>query len=176
MTHPPISPVNGDGAHDPQPGQFTSELRDTQRSARALIALVDHDALKDLSGGTEVLDALAAFENASIPTARQLARAALVGAIEGTGIYMLWNRARRAFMAAAPSVMDMFLEKMEKGAACPYSERLLVESMKGMGMLQQSEPIDDAARTKMLTSDEVQELTDDELRERLHKQTVAETS
>lgn len=166
---------NGNGQHDTPAPQFTAELRDTQRSARALLALVDHDALTDLEGGSDVLESLEQFAQAKIPTARALARAALVGAIESHGIYILWTRARKAFMAAAPAVMDMFLEKMEKGHDCKYSERLLVEAMKGTGMLTVSEPVSDEDRQRMITDEELKQLSDEELRERLNRTTRRES-
>ncbi len=147
---------------------FTKELRETQKSARALLSLVDHEIVADM-GGEDVVEALEQFTSVKIPSARALARAALVGAIEGQQVYILWSRARKAFMAAAPAVMDMFLEKMELGLGCPYSERLLVEAMKGTGMLTASEPVSDEGRTAMITNDEVAQLTDEQLRERLKR-------
>lgn len=167
-----VAPVNGEGTQDSTPGEFTTELRNTQRSAKALIGLVDHDTVKDMQGGEDVLAALEQFAEARIPTAQALARAAFAGAIDNQGIYILWSRARRAFMAAAPAIMDMFLEKMQKGYACDYSERLLVAAMKGTGMLVPSEPVADSDRERMLTEEEVKSLTDDELRTRLQQQNM----
>lgn len=152
----------------PPSASFTKELRDTQKSAKALLKVIDSEAVRDLGVNEEAVQALEEFTNAKIPTARALARAALVGAIPNEGIYLLWNRARKAFMAAGPAIMDMFLEKMELGHNCKYSERLLVEAMKGTGMLTAGEPVSNDDRAAMISSDELRELSDDELRQQLH--------
>lgn len=149
-----------------QAASFTEELRATQRVAGTLLRLIDRTETTALPGGNEVVTALQEFTEAQIPTARALARAALAGAFEQNQIYILWARTRRAFHAAAPAVMDMFLAKMED-EGLPYSERLLVEAMKGMGLLTPSEPTKTGERENMLTRDDARELTEDELNRRL---------
>lgn len=150
---------------------FTKELRETQRSAKALLAVIDSERVKDLGVSDEDIASLAEFATVKIPKARDLARAALVGAIPNEGVFLLWNRARKAFMAAGPAIMDMFLEKMEKGGDCKYSERLLVEAMKGTGMLSASEPVSTEDRAAMISTDELRQLPDDELAQKLRDAT-----
>jgi hypothetical protein len=72
-------------------------------------------------------------------------------------------------MAAGPAVIDMFLAKMEN-EKLPYSERLLVESMKGMGFLVPSTPVDDTARAKQMQPDDIKALPDDALDDMLKAQ------
>lgn len=149
-----------------QAATFTEELRATQRVAGTLLRLIDRTETVALPGGAEAVTALQDFVDAQIPTARALARAALAGAFEQNQIYVLWARTRRAFHAASPAVMDMFLAKMEN-EALPYSERLLVEAMKGLGLLTPSEPTKTGEREDMLTRQDVREMTQEELDRRL---------
>jgi hypothetical protein len=169
MTENVPFPENATGTHtdNANPADFTQELRSTQRSAKALLSIIDTEAVRNIGLDDQAVEELEAFAEAKIPTARALARAALVGAVDSNGIYLLWSRARKAFMAAAPAVMDMFPEKMEKGPGCRYSERLLVEAMKGTGMLTQSEPVNEDDRAAMMTNEEVRGLSDEDLRRKL---------
>ena len=154
----------GDGDFvEPTPGDLTKELRTTQKTTPALLGLIRLQENPD----PDVIQTLEMYEDAHIPRARALARAAFAGAIPAEGIMILWRRAKLAFHAAAPSVMDMYLTKMELGHRCPFSERLLVEAMKGMGILQPTAPVDDEARVKELTSSEVKSMSNDDLMEQL---------
>lgn len=148
------------------PVTFVAELRATQRVAGTLLRLIERTETTALPGGAEVVQALEGFVEAQIPTARALARAALAGAFEQNQIYILWARTRRAFHAASPAVMDMFLAKMEN-EGLQYSERLLVEAMKGLGLLTPSEPTKTGEREDMLTKQDVREMPQDELDRRL---------
>lgn len=156
--------VTPTGAADPV--RFTDELRSTQRVATTLLRLIQRTEVEALPGGTEAVRALEEFAEVEIPTARALARAALSGGFDQNQVYILWARTRRAFHAAAPAVMDMFLSKMQD-ERLPFSERLLVEAMKGMGLLTQSEPTKTGERESMLTNQDVRSMTADELDRRL---------
>lgn len=145
------------------PGALTAELRETQRTARSLLRLVRR--AEDAPDG--VVESLEDFAEADIPRAKELARAALAGVVPEEGILILWRRAKQAFHAAAPAVMDMYFEKMEKGSGSPYSERLLVEAMKGMGMMVPGEPVSEKDRETGMSSEDVQGLSNEELMERL---------
>ena len=160
-TVPVVTPIDGESARS-----FTEELRATQRVTTTLLRLIDRTEVTALPGGDAAVSALAEFSEAKIPTAREFARAALAGVFDQNQIYILWARTRRAFHAAAPAVMDMFLAKMEN-EGLPYSERLLVEAMKGLGLLTQSDPVKSGEREDMLTRQDVRELTQDELDRRL---------
>lgn len=148
------------------PSALVQTLRQTQRQADALVRLIQaqdpaNSALTP-EQRTSVLADLQTFVDAEIPTPRALYRATLAGGIAGQAIFVLWNRARQAFHASAPSVVDMFLAKMEN-EKLPYSERLLVEAMKGMGMLVPSTPQSDDERKVALSRDALRNMPDDEL-------------
>jgi hypothetical protein len=153
-----------------EPSALVQQLRQTQRTAGALVRLIkssDHGIPEDQR--KTLLADLQMFVDAEIPTPRALYRASIAGALDTETVFILWTKARKSFMAAGPAVIDMFLAKMEN-EKLPYSERLLVESMKGMGFLVPSTPVDDTARAKQMQPDDIKALPDDALDDMLKAQ------
>lgn len=146
------------------PRQFVQELQNTRKSARALIGLMRQGPQTE--DNQSIVEALEAFVEAKIPSPRQMARAAMAGLLTNDGIFLLWTRARKAILAASPSILDLFLAKMEN-ERLPHSERLLVEAMRGTGLLTPGVPETGEDREKAIDKSEIRKLTDAELRQRL---------
>lgn len=149
------------------PSTLLAEMRQTQKATGALVRVIAASALPEEQRATLLAD-LTTFQEAKLPSARALYRATLAGGIPDDTIFILWNRAKRAFMASAPSVIDLFLAKMEN-ETLPYSERLLVEAMKGMGILVPSSPVDAKQRDAALAPAQIRTMTDEELRRQLQE-------
>lgn len=151
-----------------KPSALVQEMRTAQKHAKALVRLIEtsEPGAMEAASRASVLADMQVFVDADIPSPRALYRATLAGGLDSATIFVLWNRARKSFMAAGPAVVDMFLAKMEN-ERLPYSERLLVEAMKGMGMLVPSSPVDDNQRKQTITKDAVARMTDEELNRHL---------
>lgn len=141
---------------------LVKQMRDAQKQAGALVKLIQSSTDFTPEQRVAITNDMKMFVDAEIPNPRALYRATLAGGLDNETIYLLWRRAKQSFMATAPAVIDMFLAKMgdEK---LPHSERLLVEAMKGMGLLVPSAPVDDEKRKNEITTDTVKRMTDEEL-------------
>lgn len=161
------APGEGEHVDNASPTTLSSELRKTQKATRRLLALVEQ--APQLVESENIQEQLAAFADAKIPTAQELFRGTLAGIIPGEGVMILYRRAKQSFHAALPAVIDMFFEKMQKGADCKYSERLLVEAMKGMGALVPSEPVSKEEREQDITNEEIAAMSTEDLMQKLRE-------
>lgn len=158
---------------EPKPGEAVvinkteditvDRLKDAQAHMKALVNL-------HKSGGfnipDEVLAEIEKFAAVPIPSAPALAKAAMLGYIDGEGAMVAWHRARRGIYALAPRLVELAANKLENGRS-PGDTRLISKMLEGLGLLNPAEPLTTDQRQKEMTKEKLRGMSNEELQDRL---------
>jgi len=165
MTKPKYEePLNGDGTFVHKTEEITADrLKEAQSQMKALVSL-------HRTGGVEipadVIAEIEKFANMPLPSAPALAKAAMLGYIDGEGAMVAWHRARRGIYALAPRLVELAANKLENGRS-PGDSRLIGKMLEGLGLLNPAEPLSTDQRQKEMTKEKLRGMSEQELQDRL---------
>lgn len=135
-----------------------AELRETRRLQVGLLALAERTTDADLENlgikPEEVAEMRRSLEatDRAIPSARNLVLGTFTGALDATLVLSAYAKAQRAIHALAPLVVLRVAEKIDNDQA-PGNTRLLLELLKGLGLLAPAEPVAPSKRVTLLDLD-----------------------